>query len=295
MKRKKDINVPQEMNISVMQRIVPNNGEQFYISDDFCISRGFNFFSNFLSLNSKGPFIVEDYRIGFLVKGEIHVRVNLIDYHISPNSAIILPKGSASQILSLSDDVEAIGFIASGTLINNFIQDNDTIKFKIVELNNSEKEFYTDFINVIWKFVHLEGYPKKVLSAFLYSLMTFITSREKEEFHHSIQNHKQEIFNKFISLVNENSKKEHEISFYSDKLFLSPRYFSSLIFSQSGKHAKSWIDESLITHAKVLLKNSSKSVNQISYELNFPNDSFFCKFFKRLTGMSPTEYRNLTD
>ena len=51
------------------------------------------------------------------------------------------------------------------------------------------------------------------------------------------------------------------------------------------------IDRALITQAKVLLRHSDKSVAQISEDLNFPNPAFFSKYFKRLTAMTPLEYR----
>ena len=52
-----------------------------------------------------------------------------------------------------------------------------------------------------------------------------------------------------------------------------------------------WINQSVILEAKVLLKHSNLLVYQISDELHFPNPSFFCKFFKRMTGMTPQEYQ----
>jgi len=65
----------------------------------------------------------------------------------------------------------------------------------------------------------------------------------------------------------------------------------TLIREASGTTAKEWIERSVIAEAKVRLKNSDMLTYQISDELNFPNVSFFCKFFKRLTGMTPLEYQ----
>ena len=55
-----------------------------------------------------------------------------------------------------------------------------------------------------------------------------------------------------------------------------------------------WINKAVILEAKVLLKHSNLLVFQISDELNFPNPSFFSKFFKRMTGMTPAEYQKQT-
>ena len=73
---------------------------------------------------------------------------------------------------------------------------------------------------------------------------------------------------------------------------MSQRYLGTLISNASDTTAKAWIDKSVIAEAKVMLKHSDMQVAQISEALNFPNPSFFCKFFKRLTSMTPQEYKN---
>ena len=72
---------------------------------------------------------------------------------------------------------------------------------------------------------------------------------------------------------------------------ITVRYLSTMIRKASGVTAKEWIDRSLVTQAKVMLSYSGRNVAQIADELNFPNASFFCKYFKRLTGCTPQQYR----
>ena len=104
----------------------------------------------------------------------------------------------------------------------------------------------------------------------------------------------EEIFNRFIALVNEYGKRERNISFYADKLCLTPHYLSTVIRETSGQTVMQWINQAVILEAKVLLKHSDMLIFQISDELNFPNPSFFSKFFKRMTGMTPAEYQKNT-
>ena len=66
---------------------------------------------------------------------------------------------------------------------------------------------------------------------------------------------------------------------------------STLVKQVSGKAAKQWIDDAIVTRIKVELRHSSKSAAQIADEMNFPNPSFFCKYFKRMTGMTTQNYR----
>ena len=104
----------------------------------------------------------------------------------------------------------------------------------------------------------------------------------------------EELFRRFIALVNQHSKHERNVNFYADKLCLTPHYLSSVIRETSGQTVMQWINQAVILEAKVLLKHSNLLVFQISDELNFPNPSFFSKFFKRMTGMTPAEYQKQT-
>ena len=82
------------------------------------------------------------------------------------------------------------------------------------------------------------------------------------------------------------------MSFYSNLLCLTPKYLSKLVKQVSGRSAPEWIDGFVILEAKNLLKYSDLNIKEIVYNLNFPNQSVFYKFFKAHAGMTPSEYRN---
>lgn len=86
-------------------------------------------------------------------------------------------------------------------------------------------------------------------------------------------------------------RKERKVLYYADKLHLSASYLSTVIKRVSGKTAAEWIDDYVILEAKALLKSTKLTIQQISDELNFSSQSFFGKYFKRITGLSPKEYR----
>ena len=101
----------------------------------------------------------------------------------------------------------------------------------------------------------------------------------------------EEVFDRFIRLINKHAVNERNISFYAENLFLTPRYLSTLIKETSGKTVMEWVNEAVIQEAKLMLCHTDKLVYQIADELNFPNASFFCKFFHRMTGKTPNGYR----
>ena len=87
--------------------------------------------------------------------------------------------------------------------------------------------------------------------------------------------------------------KERDISFYAEKLCLTPKYLSSIIRDVSGELAGNWIDNYVIIEAKALLISSNLTIQEICYKLNFSTPSSFTRFFKRITGMSPRKFRTL--
>ena len=94
-----------------------------------------------------------------------------------------------------------------------------------------------------------------------------------------------------MKLVHVHYTRERGVRFYADKLCISPKYLSLLVKETTGKSAANWIDDFVLMEAKNLLRYSGKNVQQVAYALNFTNQSSFGKFFKHLTGQSPTEYQ----
>lgn len=101
------------------------------------------------------------------------------------------------------------------------------------------------------------------------------------------------IFNSFIALVAEHHRTNRRVDFYADKLYLTPKYLSAVVKKVSGRPAGEWIDGYVVLEAKSLLKYSAMSVQEVAYYMNFPNPSFFGKYFKRQAGISPSKYKTL--
>lgn len=96
----------------------------------------------------------------------------------------------------------------------------------------------------------------------------------------------------FVRLVRKYFRMEHSVRFYANKLCISPKYLSLVVKECSGRTAAEIIDEYLLLEAKNMLRFSGKNIQQVAYELNFSNQSSFGKYFKHLTGMSPSEFQN---
>ena len=99
------------------------------------------------------------------------------------------------------------------------------------------------------------------------------------------------LFMQFLDLLTEYHRQQRSVGFYASRLHITPKYMSSLIKEVSGRSAAQWIDDYVILEAKSLLKYSDLSIQEIAYRLNFSTQSFFGKYFKQHTGMSPGQYK----
>lgn len=103
--------------------------------------------------------------------------------------------------------------------------------------------------------------------------------------------HNEELALKFMHLIVTHGKEWNEVSQYSTELCVTPVYLSRAIKAVSGKTVMEWINEARIAEAKILLRKPNMSIQDISENLNFSDQSAFGKFFKKQTGVSPLEYR----
>lgn len=103
--------------------------------------------------------------------------------------------------------------------------------------------------------------------------------------------YKNSLVERFLELVHEHYRTERMIGFYADRICVTPKYLSKVVKEHTGRSAGEWIESHVILDARAMLQSSDMTIQQIAASLNFPNQSFFGKYFKRATGLSPKEYR----
>lgn len=104
---------------------------------------------------------------------------------------------------------------------------------------------------------------------------------------------KQMLCHRFMQLVREHGTREHRVEFYAERLCVTPRYLhQAMVEHWNGKTPKQLIDEQLTAEIKVLLADPSLSVTEIALRLNFVDQSYLSRFFKKNTGLSPKAFRD---
>ena len=290
---------PKLMNYSRMKDILGPHYAQIhdysYFSNELAIVYGDPRIFMLVIGQSQQPFVIDDYRLGIFVSGEIHVNINLVERRITPGTIVFLGPGTIISPISFSgkNEVYGLGLFDDFPLPQMPSAFNGQVRDFQIKVSESDIATARHIIDTIWHAVHQPDYNRQTVSSLVAALMHLYDGiyRQHIDLLKASQSRKQTIFDRFISLVNQHATREHQIRFYADKMWLTERYLSTIIRQMSGTTAKEWIDRAIIARIKVELKHSNKSVAQISDETNFPNPSFFSKYFKRLTGLTPLEYR----
>lgn len=253
-----------------------------------------------LSRLSEDTYVLPEMRVMVLLSGTAHPTVNLIPRTFEAGQVVFLSHNSIVRLGDYSDDIRGFGISLTDELVSLIFStslppmlDGHVRDFNFM-LTAQERHRLESLHALLREMMQGDGRDVQVIlhlvAAFLWQVHSY-WSRYENDSRASLPRDRR-LFADFMQLVSQYATQEHGIDFYAGRLFLSPRYMSTLVKRVSGKAAKQWIDEAIVTRIKVELRHSDKSVAQIADSMNFPNPSFFCKYFKRMTGMTTQAYRN---
>lgn len=291
---------PKLMTLLRMRDILSQHAEdihrQVYIDDHLAIIRGSVALLQ-LIISHQPPFTFDDRRMGVILDGEAAINVNLVDKTLRKGMIVFIGPGTIISPVSFTPDFRLYGFgIPADFPLPGPLPQSMNGQVRDFQLPASESDFLTacSILDTLWHVVHLKDYNFMTVSSLVSAQMHHYDGlyRQYMAQHQGLLTRDQTIFDRFIQLVNQHACQEHKIGFYAERMCLTERYLGTVVRQASGVTAKEWIDRALTARIKVELRHTAKTIAQISDDMNFPNPSFFNKYYKRLTGSTPAEYRN---
>lgn len=236
-------------------------------------------------------------------QGSCTITVHLTRYSMTANSIAVIYPEIYFQINEQSPDCRFFfaGFskdlVRSAHLFSQTIQYTPyIIESPVLQLNGKVSEVLRDSIMVMIKSLRIDNFMDETQINLAYSqLILHIgalyeeNAPEKESPRYS---RNQEIVKELVRFVIQYYKTERNVSFYAEKMHLSPQHLSTTIKKITGKTLTDIISSFIIHDAQAKLRSTEMTIQEIAYSLNFTDISFFGKYFKRYTGMSPKRYRN---
>lgn len=238
----------------------------------------------------------------FVHRGTAEADINLLTHKIKGPCVININRGDIVFPRSISDDFDASFSVLSRRLSDSLVAlIKDASMFPVIrshpiqEIDEEDKERFErlyDEMQLLTSEPVLQFPFETVLftlAAFFFRNYAKYYERYRRAIAPSVQNR---LTDRFIRLVQEHFRNERFLDFYADRLEISPKHLSRTIKTQTGASPVEWINRFVILEAKVMLRSSNLNIQQIAEELHFPSQSFFGKYFKKATGISPKDYRN---
>lgn len=290
-----------QLNLTQLKQLVEGNDETAannYISRNLAVARDIRIGLIKDQLVDQ-PTLLPEMRILIIKNGWTMPVINMMERRFEAGDLIFLGSNGILQYKDAAPDVQGIGLSISDELfslaIGNRIPrafDGHLRDFQI-HLEPADLEYLDQLHLMLYRHLKQQDGSSQVTLHLVSALLWYVDHlwSRQEQTDRKNESREQRLFTDFIQLVSEFAPEHHTIEFYASRLCITPRYLSTVVKQASGRSAKQWIDEALVTRIKIDLLHTEKPITRISDDMNFPNQSFFTKFFKRMTGMTPSQFR----
>ncbi len=236
-------------------------------------------------------------------KGHAQYSIDTREQIVQPGDLLFISEGHIVDNYTASPDFDCSCILVSTQFYHGFVQNVKNVSSlllfsmnnPVVRLTPREIQTYSNYFQTIRdKIADTQHHyrielVKALLLAMFYDMSGVIYRVEQSS--SKGQSRADVMFAKFIRLLEENFRKERRVGWYANKMGITAKYLSEIVKNVSKRTPNEWIDSYVILEIRVMLKNSTRTIGQITEDLNFPNQSFLGKFFKEHVGVSPTEYR----
>ena len=248
---------------------------------------------------------------GFVRRGTITMSVDFKTYEMGPDSLMVLGSHNVVDFtVDMSDDLIIDLLIVSKQFMQDLNFDLTAIDLHslmdnrpspIVRLDAEDVPLVEPYFTLLFNnaqrnrdSLFSKNIGRSQVQSFIYQLLQFRSNqaeRQQMKADGGSQTRQAAYVQEFMRLLQAHHHRHRSIAFYAERLCISPKYLSHLVKEATGNSASEWIAHLVVEEAKNMLRYSHKNIQQVAYALNFSTQSSFGKYFKHVTGMSPTEYQ----
>lgn len=239
------------------------------------------------------------------LKGSALMSLDLRDYMLSAGMLGVILPDQIVQDKGHSDDFSGLFIVVSKDFVDGILPTMQKLfplfmllkDCPCISITESEQQSFVQYHAFLRSKVRQQSHlfrkeiTQGVLSSLFYEIYgIYLQHNQQVRGPETLQ---EEQFRHFMSLLARHCKQERSVSFYADSMCLSSKHLSAVVKKASGRTAGEWIDSLVILEAKMMLKSTDATIQEIADELHFANQSFFGKYFKQHVGISPKAYRKL--
>ena len=249
-------------------------------------------------------FAIEGYIAVIVHNGTCNIKIKEQLFELSAGDIFICNPRNILEGAMFSIDYEFEGIFLSPNYVDHLIEQTNltvslrmiTMKHEILHTTEEEMQRIVEYMKLLRSKLSSTGSYKeqvidRLMQIMVYEIIGLMEDSEKEFLMKREYISAENIMQKFLSLIQNESIAYLNVTEYANLLNISPKYFSSVCKKLTGKTASEIINDEIIKQASFLLRNNQLSIKQISSRLGFVNQSHFGTFFRRHTGLSPQQYR----
>lgn len=265
------------------------SGGCIYTNGDFFMLRGFSLRQRQFLIPMQ-PYLLREGRVVHVLKGSASYSFNLVEHLFEAGDLVVFSADTLVEKQGHSSDFEfdAFNFAAPQPL------GEEMPSYTCLHLDSSTRPVVTLHFDLIWQLLQSETvFPAEGVRLLTSSLLDFVSRHATPStiLSSRASARREELLRRFVNLVSHYADRERNVAFYADRLCLAPHYLSTLVKQVSGRTVMQWINQACIKSVKAWLAYSDDTAAQIADRLAFPHPASLTKFFKRETGLTPTEYR----
>lgn len=226
-----------------------------------------------------------------VVKGTVSLRVNLSDYKVAAESCIVIARNAIVEHVAIDADSSLVILMAADEFHAGTISLEPVMQAQLLPPLLDMLLTTSRMLRTVLTDPSFEPGREDVARDCI-RLMSSIASQSMKPREDSLAkpNRRDQIVSRFLQCVAANYRTHRDLGFYAGELGLSLKHMSHVIHEQTGRHPSQWIKDHVILDAKTMLRSGNYTVQQVSDELNFANQSFFGKYFKEAVGVSPKKW-----
>jgi AraC-like DNA-binding protein len=242
--------------------------------------------------------------IGLCTQGEIIYKLDTQEQVIKPGDILIVSERHVVDSYRHSPDMQGLCMMMSLHFFHEIIQNIRDVSslflfarsHPVMSLEQKEIDTFKAYFNVIKqrlgdKSNHFhKDLIRTLLLAMFYDLSNIIYRVQNND---RPRSRAESIFLDFIRMVEKNCRTERRVGWYAQQLSMTPKYLTECVKQISQRTPNEWIENYVSLELRVQLKNSNKSIKEIANEMHFPDQSLMGKYFKKIVGLTPLQYRRL--
>ena len=228
----------------------------------------------------------------YINQGYFKHQIESTSFMVQAPSVLISNYGNISAIDSVDKSAQGYCVLIKEQAMTSLFREQEILNIftisPLLNLSKIDNEELNGLLDLLYEEIYTEKPYKEYYESIFKTVMLKII---KISASNKSLGRPQEIAISFKQLVHLHYNKEKSVNFYADKLAVSVNYLNRCVSSVFKKSSKQLILEVAIIHSQLMLLETNKSVASIAYELEFEDPSYFTRLFKKIVGISPTEYR----